>query len=1141
MQIRGILAFKVLFCLLVSYSLLDAAEKNNEMIRNGSFSAIKQDTLLPSEWTRSWPEKQGKSQTDDKIFNSAPYSLCVENDDKEQYSMYTQSLQVKPNTQYKLSFWMKGENIVSGKKGFGALAIIENSASHKLVMTGSIKGRWRAAEGSFDWQKVELPFNSAQYKNLSLSVALAKSTGKVWFDDISVTPAAKTAETVSSEVFPLDFQKGLYSLAGDIPGVLAFRFKGNGRKLAGLKLSLDLPENCELVGASSWFPGEKDANGFYKYSADPVASENLSTDGKNYTRYTVSLSPAFINRITPASYTWMNKERLYIKNKSPGTSPGKANAKWFLTCGDWKSEEKKFEIHFLPPLRKAEIPAEKFGLMVCYLESATDPFPELKKSYIEYWKGLSHNADTMAVFGWNSLNPASKKEIADDFRVNLMVGSQFETPVPSVANWEKKIPSGKIPRAILDSGKEKQEAACPAYLDKEALDAPVWTCIENVIKENMKFIDGKKIVYDIEPGAINHCFCPVCIEEFRQFISPATFNNVDEIKQKYSSQWFDFRVRQNNRIIEKFAKLIKKDFPQSEFWICTDPLHSSGRELSEWCGVDPRLADKYVDGHMNMPYYSGELFYEDMKLNLKSLQKPNFPLIDPAEDDERFFSRYTPTNVEQNIIASAVLGCKGIGFWPYDILDGAYLTAINDAYASIGKAEKYYTEGTPDEKPGISPANVNSKVFDDEGKKISAVFPDFAKTLKTHMHRKDGNCLATMINYNQSWNAIARITPDKLPPGNYEVRELDSGKIHISKDGKKSFSSEELIKDGVLAEVPSGGYKLIEIRKESSDSGKDNGQENTISQKQLAQKLSSETERISATCRFLEKQDQARQLAIGWGDPDENNIPELKISSTQKSVYIAPEKGAGISFWRERKSGSDDDYVTSRQNNGLLGNPILYGDRLGTGEYPFLLQKADIPDNGSPYVEFISKYNGGQNANPEADPLRGAEITKGIYFENDGADLRIVFTIKNMSPAGKTMKTGLRIKNMSFAGACLSGEKPPVQITKIKTSQNGKQNVISENLNSNNIFLLEGNGNLDFARDLNVKAQPWELSDIIIKAESDGHQRILSITPDSKNTAGFYMWWSKNSGFTVELLSKDFEIPYGQEATYEYKIHAEKK
>ena len=61
-----------------------------------------------------------------------------------------------------------------------------------------------------------------------------------------------------------------------------------------------------------------------------------------------------------------------------------------------------------------------------------------------------------------------------------------------------------------------------------------------------------------------------------------------------------------------------------------------------------------------------------------------------------------------------------------------------------------------------------------------------------------------------------------------------------------------------------------------------------------------------------------------------------------------------------------------------------------------------------------------------------------------------------------------------------------------------------------------------------------------MEAEAEGHQRMLSITLDMKNTAGFYIWWSLNSGFTVELLSKEFEIPYGQEVTYECSFHVKK-
>ena len=103
--------------------------------------------------------------------------------------------------------------------------------------------------------------------------------------------------------------------------------------------------------------------------------------------------------------------------------------------------------------------------------------------------------------------------------------------------------------------------------------------------------------------------------------------------------------------------------------------------------MDVRLSDADYGLFMNMPYYQGVRWYDDLAFNRKSLKTPNYPLIDPSENMEMFYSRYTPEGVVMNMVAAAAQGARGIGFWPGDNFDGKYLHAIAEGSGMIADGE----------------------------------------------------------------------------------------------------------------------------------------------------------------------------------------------------------------------------------------------------------------------------------------------------------------------------------------------------------------------------------------------------------------------------------------------------------------------
>lgn len=1120
----------------------------DSLIKNGDFTELN-TKQMPSDWHKGFPQNQGTWSIDDKTFNSAPHSLCVTNTDPEQYSLYSQNITLKPDTDYKLSFWMKGEAIDTDNPKTGAFVFIEDAKTQKFAIEGAFAGKWKKANGNFDWQKVELLFNSGKATDTRAGLVLYKSKGKAWFDNIrleTVNAVKSNNELFTSELFPIDYQKGAYYLAGNFPGVLCFKSKGDKSKAGDLKLVFEMPEGYEISGASWFFPSGRDANGNAVYQNEKISTEKITLEGKNYTRFTISLNKGFINQLNPDSIAWSNFERIYIKrNTRLAGTVETAAASYYLCNESWKSEVRKIDLHYLPEIKKNPAPAKKFVLMMCYMNSITAPLDNIRDEYLSYWCSLSSNRNTMNIFGWDNIAPEQRKKVTDKFQVDLFVASKYETPLLGFSKWRKdftaKNPSAKVPTVVMDDGKESVDSACPSFIITEPYTAPYWSdYIAPGITEKLKNINGNKIIYDIEPGAMNHCFCATCQEEFRKFIVPETFSGIDEIKKKHSAKWFDFRVNQNNNAISRLAEFLKSKFSGKEFWICSDPIHQK-KTLAEWCGVDVRLADKYVDGHMNMPYYEGLEFYNDMKLNMASLKKPNIPLTDPTEMMEMFYTRYTPDGITQNIIASAALGCKGFGFWPFDFFDGRYLSPISNAFATISKAEDYYFSGETAADVSASAVNVYSQEFNDEGKKITATFPDFGGSLKIHINKNGDSRLITLINYNKKFSAITQITMQSAKDGAYNMVELDTGKIHSSEKGK-SFVSGKVLRDGALAEVAPGSYKVIEITPVKSDTAALKNQDDIILQENLQAKLAAENTRMATLCQFTEKKSADGSSSISWGDPDKNNVPELKLSNGNNCVYISADKAGGIISWRAKSSGVSDDFVADKNYSGVIGNIIFYDDKNHANRNNYSIKSLDLDKTGCPVATLFHKIAPELNANASTEtPLDGVEITKEIKLEKNGTDLTVRFKVKNASLSGKAIKTGFRIKNYAFPGSGLSGSEPPVKISSVSTTVDGAEKVVSGDFSGNNIFLASGNSNLSFAGQIDVKPKAWTVSPVKIMAAADNNKRILSIKPDAENTAGFYVWWSPTTGFTVEFLSKEFTIPFGDTVTYECSYRIEKQ
>lgn len=610
-------------------------------------------------------------------------------------------------------------------------------------------------------------------------------------------------DAIKAEIFPVEYQQGSYSLCRRFPGVLRVSFIGNKAKAKGLKLVLDLPIGIKCIGATPFLPTDHK-----NLPADKMSSQKTMLDGAKYTRYTIAIPASIIKRIQSKGVAWKNNELVYIitDKRTYKKSKGTGRVFYQLLSDDFSGSRRTFTLHVLPKISYPKIKSRKFGLLVAYLANLEIHFDDVRKSYLDYWTALSAKPRTFGFAGWGNINKSIRDEVRKRFDP-MVIDARGTSPMLSGFN------KYRFPLSVDATGHKTPGVVAPYYAIEDP-DRLFWDeLVPNGIKEKMKAMPNPKgIIFDIEPGSDNG-YSEINRKLFQKYAGFSSLPSIKDIRMKYAKRWFDFRVMQNQKIIMKISQMMKKHFSRIPFWSCSDPIHTGTVMLTQWCGVDARLADEYVDIQANMPYYSGLQYFDDIEFNVKHLKKPNFPLIDPAENMLMFFKRYTPIKVGQNIIATAALGCKGIGFWPYDIFDGRYLQEISRAYSVIGEVDDYYANKAVDHKLSAVPVNVIDKVFKSNGKKFKISFPDFKKTVKAKLDKHGDDYVITLINYNEKNNAIlkVKINDPALAGSKYRIYDITTGAL-LCKDGNNRLDGNDVIK-GIYLSVPAGDYAVFEVTK----------------------------------------------------------------------------------------------------------------------------------------------------------------------------------------------------------------------------------------------------------------------------------------------------------------------------------------
>ncbi len=163
----------------------EAAGASTEMLTNllPNASFEEQRDGQPTAWRAATHSGRGQLAIAD-ISHSGGHSAKISSDAGDDVSWAAQ-VPVKPRTDYRLTGWIKTENVLKLGAAHGAMLNVHE-------MQDPVRGGTRALAGDNDWTQVELNFNSAEMTQVTINCLLGgwgRVKGIAWFDDLELIPA----------------------------------------------------------------------------------------------------------------------------------------------------------------------------------------------------------------------------------------------------------------------------------------------------------------------------------------------------------------------------------------------------------------------------------------------------------------------------------------------------------------------------------------------------------------------------------------------------------------------------------------------------------------------------------------------------------------------------------------------------------------------------------------------------------------------------------------------------------------------------------------------------------------------------------------------------------------------------------------
>ena len=877
-----------------------------------------------------------------------------------------------------------------------------------------------------------------------------------------------------AKLFPLDYLACEYTICENLPGMMMMHTNSGSieRKritdaLGESRLVLELPKFLRLEGVCTYSP----VGG--KYPRFPMSVAEVTRNGAPCRRYTVRLNDEF-GKVPPHRY----KLQICI-HAEPGSAGKSGTIRWEVMFGGREQPERSCPVRVLPPWKPSGMPTEGFFPMV-WISTTTSDFTAEARTMLDYWGSLSKRVSVYDRRPRATIDPA----------IYADMNKRFERTMFLMYNHgmiDLNLPDSPQP-FYRDVGKGRYRGRLPMnkLLDGRVVDSlPLWYMVEDpdglygrYLEEGFRGIgknypEIKELIWDYEYN--NICYDDGSLERFGRFLGldrPAT---VDEVRRNIP-KFVEWKTILSCRLVDKVTDAMRRNLPGVRLVMCSTVPKPRRADNSALANAQ-RYSDRMVDAHLPMAYHVGTAFFDQVNFCTSILGKPFIALNNPAERYSDWFDRYTPMLLKQNIIASAALKCGGFGFWPNDMLTGAYFHAVSEAFADVARCEKFYRFGRRDDK-AVKVAPAVREIFRVGRDPVAP--PTVTRTLKHVVHELDGERLLTILNYSPHAVIVKVTLPESCGVTDLAGRAL-------------TRNGERMLTGSFLAEIPADGCAIYKLGKVSDGEA--------LPQEPLEAKVAKQTEKLRTDSPFAALRRPSARVRLKRHFSARYHM--LEMNNGRVAVMLDLGHGGhvrGVEFIGVKQ------LMTGKCHLGKLF--FIDAGSLNNFRH-FVFEGVEEAPGGitAKFSATVPEREGG-----EFHSLAGLTVTKRITL-TDKDELLIDLEFGN--PTGRPITADFRMHNIFCAGESY-------------LHVNGKK---LTNRKSPRMSLFTKSGAplpFLFGR---VKPQKWNGKAIVQEARRQGIKYRWTVT--APDYAGVFV--SNVDFFTVEPVSGRFTLKPGEKRKFRFK------
>ena len=800
------------------------------------------------------------------------------------------------------------------------------------------------------------------------------------------------AQVTDLVIFPADWQNRGFTFLENYPATLVLQFLGDGKTLAAEPpiAVWEVPAFLRLRFVATRARWAK----LIDFTAEP-----FTENGRAMVRYRIPLPGPMLRGLNPKRYNWRPGFNC-VFSPVPGSAGKNADFRFYFLEKGKRTFERNYRGVLLPSVKFPSSPLKYFKVGVNWIVSSSLPDAAPFRQATAFWRSFDPKPFLSGCWENFDFTPERNSFIDRNYSVFAVAyatrQSTVKFPGTRFADLgfliDGKVVRPGVPLFVDAAGKKIPDAICPRYLiaDPEGL---FWgEYFKRGFNATLTRFPGCRDIWlDYEPF-VTEGTCDDCLKDFARFAKLSGPPKREEIRdgRPLNRKWREFKAVQHRKILEKFVAAAKKHFPQHRLHLCT--ATPGGNYLFTWHCVDSSTVAGKVYAFNPMNYTTGRQYFENVEKQERTLGKTrNFSWVDPSEDIERFYQRYSGPKLLQNLIATAALGADGFVIYPTDILDGTVLESIARGLRGVKEVEEVLFRGK-DRSANVKyrPVNVISAELENEkGEKAVASLPDFSQDLKVLMKEKDDLRALTLLNYSQH-DIFVRISLPNFP-GNKPttVKDTVSGENFVGITGNS-------LRTGILVKIPREGARLLLIGGPASP-----GPE--VSQGEIDAELKKVTASLDAgNGLFRSMKKGGSSLAwMKW-----KNSPIIRLSRQQQYLLINPGT-AEIFSWRNGKGTP----VGGR--SPLLGRMQFFSPlNQGAQEYRFAGAEMKEDSASVKFLHTVPKDAGFGDENP----LAGLQVEKEFILKDvTKISGTLVTRITFRNPGKASVRFGFRIQHIPLS------------------------------------------------------------------------------------------------------------------------------